>query len=113
FVYVELEDERITVSQCDCPFDGLCKHEVAAYFAIRQAFHTKPEVDFTALFNQFTQQELVALLADIVSKDPLLQKRFTLMKKKEAVTTEMLIGQTKATIAKLFMLIYAHKMSLH
>lgn len=102
FVYVELEDERITVSQCDCPFDGLCKHEVAAYFAIRQASHTKPEMDFTALFNQFTQQELVALLADIVSKDPLLQKRFTLMKKKEAVTTEMLIGQTKATIAKLF-----------
>lgn len=102
FVYVELADERIAVSQCDCPFDGTCKHEVAVYFAIREALNTKSEIDYKILFNQFKKQELVEFLADIVANDPVLQKRFAPTKKKETVNTELLITQTKNVILKLF-----------
>lgn len=102
FVYVQLADERIDVSNCDCPFGGTCKHEVAVYFAIRDALNTKPEIDYKILFNQFKKQELVEILADIVTNDPMLQKRFAPTKKKEAVNTELLIAQTKNVMLKLF-----------
>ena len=101
FVYVQLADERITVSQCDCPFDGTCKHEVAVYFAIRKALNKKPATDYKAYFQHYKKQELVDILADLVAQDPALQKRFAPTKTKEKVNAEFVVAQAKAKLTKL------------
>ncbi|MER1958369.1 MAG: hypothetical protein ABS942_13395 [Solibacillus sp.] len=101
FVYVQLADEHITVSQCDCPFDGTCKHEVAVYFAIRKALNKKPATDYKAYFQHYEKQELVDILADLVAQDPALQKRFAPIKTKEKVNAELLIAQAKSKLLKL------------
>lgn len=101
FVYVQLADERIAVSQCDCPFDGTCKHEVAVYFAIRKALNKKPATDYKAYFQHYEKQELIDILADLVAQDPVLQKRFAPTKTKEKVNAELVVAQAKAKLTKL------------
>lgn len=42
-IHIELsEDQKIKKSSCDCPYDwwGVCKHEVAAYYALREKIYT-------------------------------------------------------------------------
>lgn len=102
FVYVQLADERIAVSQCDCPFDGpTCKHEVAVYYAIREAQNKKPAADYKVYFQHYKKQELVDILADLVAQDPALQKRFAPTKTKDKVNAELIVAQAKAKLSKL------------
>lgn len=102
FVYIELKNDKIVESHCTCPFDGTCKHEVAAYYAIRESLTEGNEeaVDFKAVFNKKTKAELVDILVDIMKQYPLIQEYWK-PKKVNAVKNEtLLILQAEEKILK-------------
>ncbi len=59
-VEVELDDqEAITASQCDCPYDRgeYCKHQVSAFFAIRDAKNNEVTNNLNTVYPAYSQIE--------------------------------------------------------
>lgn len=73
FVFVELRGDLILTSVCNCPFDGACcKHEVAVYYAIREALNRRPKKELPEGMQSKSKDELLALLEEMVNDFPLL-----------------------------------------
>lgn len=102
FVYIELKNDKIVESYCTCPFDGTCKHEVAAYYAIRESLiqSNVEAVDFMAFFNEKTKAELVDVLVEIMEQYPSIQERWIPKKVNVIKNATHLILQAEEKILK-------------
>lgn len=105
FVYVELDKDYIVESVCTCPFDGTCKHEIAVYFAIRDKISTAKSMDLTEVFQQQTKEQLVNILCDIVTYNPLLQQKWLPSSKNSSIT----LTQAEKLINKRFNTLFSKR----
>ncbi len=80
------ENLNILYSYCDCPYDmgPVCKHEVAAYYALAERFEdgeldqpatVRDELTVREVLNSVSKEELVRLIEDLTTRDYLLEKR--------------------------------------
>ena len=84
-VVVQLEkDEEIVYSYCNCPYDygTVCKHEVAAYFRLREYLDgeekekkLKKKQNIGEVLNTLTKEQLIQVLLPIIKKDNTLEEK--------------------------------------
>ena len=87
-VVVQLEkDEEIVYSYCNCPYDygTVCKHEVAAYFRLREYLDgeekekkLKKKQNIGEVLNTLTKEQLIQVLLPIIKKDKTLEEKILL-----------------------------------
>lgn len=79
---------KILYSECDCPYDfgPICKHEVAAYFELRDIINNKnnnaigrkdvvKKLGVKDVLNNLSKEELVAIIVDITKEDKTLKEK--------------------------------------
>lgn len=98
-VGVKLDDnERIIYSYCNCPYDygEECKHEVAAYYKLREYLASKNQQqkirkkqNIEEVLNTLTKQQLIALLLPAVKNDKVLEEKVLLQYGEVNITQEL------------------------
>lgn len=92
------DNESIIYSYCNCPYDygPVCKHEVAAYFRLRDYLDSKNQKqrvrkkqDIAELLNTLTKQQLVELLLPVIKKDKILEEKVLLQYGKVDIRQEL------------------------
>lgn len=71
-VVITLSGVDIIESSCDCPYSkGRCKHEVAAYFVLREEVMAPSKIDLKQQLQQLEKQELVNILMGLANDSQL------------------------------------------
>lgn len=92
------DNESITYSYCNCPYDygPVCKHEVAAYFRLRDYLDSENQEErvgkkqnIEEVLNILTKQQLIELLLPTIKKDKVLEEKVLLQYGKVDIGQEL------------------------
>ncbi|MER1987257.1 MAG: SWIM zinc finger family protein [Solibacillus sp.] len=101
FVFVELVNGRVATSVCNCPFDGpYCKHEVAVYYAMREALAVKRKFTLPEAVRTQSKEALLTLFERMVHDYPTLKSYFDATAPRET-SHERSVQEAGANIVRL------------
>lgn len=92
------DNESIIYSYCNCPYNygPVCKHEVAAYFRLRDYLNSenqeqriRKKQNIEEVLNTLTKQQLVELLLPAIKKDKVLEEKVLLQYGEVDITQEL------------------------